>query len=77
MQSIIPYNRPDPAEFGKLLTEPLAQYLCLLLQLDDTVAKYGNDSAEANAIRGQMDAPWYKMSSAEGDLANEIAARIP
>ena len=77
MQSIIPRHRHDPAEFGKLLTDPLAQYLCLLLQLDDVVAKHGNDSEEANAVRDQMDAPWYKMSSAEGDLANEIAARIP
>jgi hypothetical protein len=37
----------------------------LLRQLHETAAEVGNESAEANAIRDEMDPVWYQLTEAE------------
>jgi hypothetical protein len=57
---------------------PARVYGRLLLRLHDLIAKGQGDDAEADAVRDQMDAPWYAMTEAEqervGGLSEDLYA---
>lgn len=42
--------------------EAVDAYLELTKKLDETIAEYGNDSAEADVVRDEMDKPWYALT---------------
>jgi hypothetical protein len=45
----------------------------LLLRLHDLIAKGQGDDPEADAVRDQMDAPWYAMTEAEQDRVGGLS----
>jgi hypothetical protein len=57
---------------------PARAYARLLLRLHDLIAKGQGDEPEADAVREQMDAPWYAMTEAEqervGGLSEDLYA---
>ncbi len=57
---------------------PARVYGRLLLRLHDLIAKGQGDDPEADAVRDQMDAPWYAMTEAEqerlGGLSEDLYA---
>jgi hypothetical protein len=57
---------------------PARAYSRLLLRLHDLIAKGQGDDPEADAVRDQMDAPWYAMTDAEqervGGLSEDLYA---
>jgi hypothetical protein len=57
---------------------PTRTYSRLLLRLHDLIAKGQGDDLEAEAIRDEMDAPWYALTEAEqqrmGGLSEDLSA---
>ena len=57
---------------------PAHTYSRLLLRLHDQIAKGQGDDPEADAVRDQMDAPWYALTDAEqervGGLSEDLYA---
>jgi hypothetical protein len=39
-------------------------------------AEHGNDSPEADAVREDMDGPWYKMSKADIERVNSLRVML-
>lgn len=48
--------------------EKIDEFLELVKKLDRTIARYGNDSKEADVIRDEMDTPWYALTAEEQDF---------
>lgn len=51
----------------------IALYVRLLVRLDDLMQQGKGDDPEADAIRDQMDEPWYAMTEKEREFAREMA----
>jgi hypothetical protein len=55
---------------------PLAIHAHQLVQLDRMMAEGHGDSAEADALRDQMEESWYRMRPEELDIARQISADL-
>lgn len=56
--------------------EALAEFLGFLLDLHRLDRCGMNDSAEAEELRDRMDGPWYNMTQAEQDIADDISIEL-
>jgi hypothetical protein len=61
-------NAGRPAE-----ESPLRAYTRLLLRLHELIAAGKGDTANADAVRDEMDAPWRSLGSAEQELAGGLS----
>ena len=70
----------DPSQFvdGPLPVTGRAVrvYEAALVRLQDLQAAGGNESAEADAVRDEMDGPWAAMSPAEQELVDGLSADL-
>lgn len=55
---------------------PLQEYVLLQCRLELAAHEHGNDSPEADAIRDDMDAPFFKLTMAEMATANKFAETL-
>jgi hypothetical protein len=55
---------------------PLVVHVHQLVQLDRMMAEGQGDSAEADALRDQMEESWYRMTSDELDIARQVSADL-
>ncbi len=51
-------------------------YIKLYVSLLSAIDRYGNDSAEADKIREEMDEPWYKMTEDEQEEMRSVVERF-
>jgi hypothetical protein len=52
---------------------PARAYGRLLLRLHELIAKGQGDNAEADAVRDEMEAPWYAMTEAEQERVSGLS----
>lgn len=48
----------------------------LVVRLHEAMRDHGNDSAEADVIREEMDAPWKGLTSEERDIVNRLSGDL-
>ena len=51
-------------------------YKRLLIELDQLIAGGKGDDEEAEAVRDQMDGPWYRLSSEETDHIRSLPTNL-
>ena len=58
----------------EVMKNKVKDFVQLVADLDEAAEQYGNDSKEADAIRDQMEKPWYALSMVEQEDVRTIIA---